>query len=435
MTAEFEYLFRLLGHAANGTEAVAPAQPLNWKRLLTLSNEQSVQALTLFKLAEAPCGFPEEGLRRILDHLRQGVLTAAMRRERILHLLEEMEQRGFSVAVIKGFAVAEVYAEPDLRLSGDTDLLIRQDQEKAILAFFQQKGFDIEPRNAHTHHALVRHPAVGMIELHIQLYDEIVEDIWFGRDTGKTSLFALKPFERHQTAFGSFPTLETTDHMLFLTMHMVKHFILHGFNLRMLADVTLFFRRWRDEIDTDRFWGVLDDLKYRTLIDTLFTAAVTYGLIAQDDIPQMCPADAGRVQAVLDDLEAGGFLGTNEADSRWQTWLLYNQQRFTGTEEEYQAYMRRWEMPPWKRRLYLVFPPSAYLIGHGYPWLARLPWLLPAAWVYRWFAQGIPRVWKRLTRQKPAQTDKPAAPVPTAAPVKDPADRMALFRSLDMLDE
>ena len=94
-----------------------------------------------------------------------------------------------------------------------------------------------------------------MVELHVNLYDEIIQEVWFQgmRDED----FILESLRREKTKEESYLTLGCTDHLLFLMLHMVKHFIISGTSLGMMLDTALFFRKHRAKIDTDRIWKIL----------------------------------------------------------------------------------------------------------------------------------------------------------------------------------
>ena len=43
-----------------------------------------------------------------------------------------------------------------------------------------------------------------------------------------------------------------TDHLLYLILHALKHFLYSGFGIRQVCDIALFSERYRDEIDWSR---------------------------------------------------------------------------------------------------------------------------------------------------------------------------------------
>ena len=58
----------------------------------------------------------------------------------------QMNAAGIPALLIKGYAVADCYAAPDCRMSGDTDLLIEPKNEKRACAFMKANGFAVERR-------------------------------------------------------------------------------------------------------------------------------------------------------------------------------------------------------------------------------------------------------------------------------------------------
>ena len=242
MSYEFEYLMQLMAAASRGIPAPMPARDPDWQRLLRLAREQSVEPLIGYVLKKQPeLGCPEELREEQIQRLRQRTLVDFQRRILHFQMLEKMEKAGLKVVLLKGYDAARNYAVPECRISTDVDLWVQPEDEEAACAFLAQQGFEVEPRWKNGHHAVCHHPRMGCVELHALLYDEIVESVWFGKNDGRE--FVREPFCRVETPEGAYNCLGDTDNLLFLSLHMIKHFIISGMSLRILMDVALFFAR------------------------------------------------------------------------------------------------------------------------------------------------------------------------------------------------
>lgn len=316
--------------------------------------------------------------------MRQEAFSNHAWKHSTLQLLAEMNAAGIPALLIKGYAVADCYAAPDCRMSGDTDLLIEPKNEKRACAFMKANGFAVEHRWTNGHHDVCHHPRLGCVELHVMLYDEIVEDVWFGRMDGRE--FVCEPPIEAETPDGCYRTLGYTDHMIFLMLHLIKHFILTGMSLRMMLDVALFFSRHAERIDSARFWKTMESLKYGTIAQSILWAMVCYCGIDQTSLPGLCGDCPESVEMILDDLESGGWLGEMDKKAREEGWYEYNRQRLTKSrgKARYWLYMILWKKDIYIKALF----PSRETLAIRYPCVRKHAALIPFIWLHRLVFRG-----------------------------------------------
>lgn len=385
MTKEFEALMRLVGAAALGAPVVALPTDLDWQKIEKLANEQSVQTLVGYALRLSPeTGCPQEIRTRLIAEMRQAAFSNNAWKSAVLGLLAEMNEAGIPALLIKGYAVADCYAAPDCRLSGDTDLLIDPKDENRACKYMQAKGFKVEPRWQNGHHAVCHHPQYGCIELHVMLYDEIVEDVWFGKTDGNE--FVCEPYIDVRTEEGAYRTLGYTDHMIFLMLHLIKHFIEAGMSMKMMLDTALFVLRYAEQVDSKRFWRTMEDLKYGNVAQSILWATVRYCGVPAERIPGLVEACPEQVDMLVTDLEEGGWLGRNDQHAREEGWHEYNRQLLMENKSkvQYWLYMLRWKAGLYWKAL---FPTFDALAGK-YPYIRKCPLLTPAAWLHRLIFRG-----------------------------------------------
>ncbi len=350
---------------------------------------------------------------------RQVTTTVAKHLQRKLAMygyLSGLLQAGISCCVLKGDSVARLYQNPDCRLSADIDLLVDPSQEQAAAEFLRKEGFAVSGRTKEQHHVECTHPAVGTVELHHKLYDELFADSWFFQ------IPAIKePFVQVSCGGITFPTLGDTDNCLFLILHLVKHFLLGGISLRHVMDVLLFLAACRETADFDRIRRVLSDMHYETLLAVLCDIGVRYLGFSADDFV-FGGAKPELSEKLLEDICLGGTFGTGDAE-REQFSHIYNEAFFKKYKQaDYETSFRAYHHQSGVRRL---FPPKAQLIGQ-YRYLERRPYLLPVAWVQRMVraAKGV-LLRRRNVRSLVKVVPKEQTPGQKA--------RMQLVRDLNML--
>ena len=376
---------QLVGAAAQGKAVSGLPDDLDWQKIERLADEQAVQTLLGYALRlSSALDCPAELRESLVSQMRQEAFSNHAWKHSTLQLLAEMNAAGTPALLIKGYAVADCYAAPDCRMSGDTDLLIEPKNEKRACAFMKANGFAVERRWTNGHHDVCHHPRLGCVELHVMLYDEIVEDVWFGRMDGRE--FVCEPPIEAETPDGCYRTLGYTDHMIFLMLHLIKHFILTGMSLRMMLDVALFFSRHAERIDSARFWKTMESLKYGTIAQSILWAMVRYCGIDQTSLPGLCGDCPESVEMILDDLESGGWLGEMDKKAREEGWYEYNRQRLTKSrgKARYWLYMILWKKDIYIKALF----PSRETLAIRYPCVRKHAALIPFVWLHRLVFRG-----------------------------------------------
>lgn len=423
MTYEFQYLMHLLGAVATGKPIPQPKQGLDWNRFFILSQEQVLEPMVFRALRTTPAiQYPSELVRGQMQSTELTIVGSCAKRLWMLDLLNKLEQEGIHAVVVKGFIAAANYAVPECRISSDTDIWVRPEDEERACAFFTKYGFNVKPRWENGHHAIAEHPRNrDVVEIHIQLYDELVEEVWFGQVEPDT--FVQEPHKQIKIAEGSCYTLGDTDNLIFMALHMVKHFILSGMSLRMMMDVGLFFANHRESIDTERFWSVLRKLKYDRLISTILWSLIRYCDFKEEDFPGIGTDEPEQIELILTDLEDGGWLGKNNQKARSESWHEYNRQIIMKDKSKWQYF---WYMLNWQHsfKLSSLFPGKTRL-AQDYPYVLKYPILIPWAWMHRIIFKGFALLSKkRLTSRMVLDENQISA---------EGKQRVAMFQSLDML--
>ena len=386
MTYEFQYLMHLLTAVSAGRAAKAPEREIDWERVFSLAEEQMIKPLLGYALKQNPSiGCPVDKSKALIKESFSAVITESARRGAVISLLGKLEESGVHNFTVKGFAVASAYALPEARISSDTDICISPDDEEKAIEFFKSNGFSVEERWLNGHHFSAQHPAMGLVEVHVKLYDEIVEDVWFA-DVDEKSLIC-QPHKKIHTADGDYYTLGETDHLIFIILHMIKHFILCGMSLRMMADIAVFIEAKKDEIDFERVRSVMKKLNYEELLLTVIRAMHIYFGFDASCFSESENVEDAKVELLLTDVETGGWLGKNNLSERKDGWREYSRLLMLRRKGRlsYALYMFRWRNGSGAKAL---FPPKKRLIG-DYPCLNRFPCLLPFVWLHRIFVKGF----------------------------------------------
>ncbi len=416
----FLHMITLSASGASG-KAICLSEPIDWPKVILYAQEQSVLPLIGCALLHNPdvvC--PEELRLQLINAVRKLSSKNLVRRMRIIQLLTQMEAAGLTVKLLKGYAIADCYRYPECRDSTDIDILISREQESKVCRFLKQQGFQIEPRGKADHHAVALHPKLGKVEVHVQLYNELVRDVWL-QNISNEELITESPV--CVSCYGdSYQTLGHTDHLLFLTLHMVKHFIRSGMNVRMMIDVAQFYATYKNKIDSDRYWRFLKALHYDTMIGCVFGIMLDTECFTQSDFPILPKERPSGDAWILQDLVTGGNMGIKEKNRILNTYeytrqmLLYRKKPW-----QYIGYMLKHKL----RSAWSQIFPSKEELASLYPRVKRIGLLYPVVRVHRMLSYPLGKIQSGVLKEQ-IRTSTSQLP-------QEAQRRMEMFKALNML--
>ena len=393
MTKNFQDMLLLLKAAVQGTDGrlESGSDP---EAIEQLAKTQGVWTLVYPELQKA-FGRQKESMEFMTV-----VARAIQRNAQSLAILEELDRKGIYYCLLKGQAAAILYPHPDFRISGDTDILIRPEEEQKVINFLKSQDYQVEKRKKNDHHVKAWHPVGGLLEVHVSLYSDPTRELLFQginpchEDRMKISIYG-KPVW----------TLGPNDGLVYLTAHYIKHFINGGGGIRQMTDLLLYLKKYEDKIDLPQYDRMLKELKYDKLIDVVKTIGGNYlGFSYQGTRELGVLADQ-----LLSDSEDGGIFGFRN-DSENNLYQMYCKSRSESRIGGALILATKAERTVFDK----LFPDSRELIRRGYGY-ARHKLLVPVAWIHRFID-------KLIAKQKAEITDEKAE------------IRMELLRQLGMID-
>lgn len=339
--------------AGNSTNTVNGA---DWKQIARLSRIHQVAGI-VFHQSKA---FMPQDIRTTFEKEFYSTLYCYKNRERITaEITKEFIDHNISFIEVKGIEVSKYYPVPSLRTMGDTDIVVRiQDKEKAI-NILSNMGFVYDYEFTGKERVYSRNKL--NIELHHSLiYDEVInipeQESFFSRcwdyvDDGK---------------------LDNSFHFLYLILHLRKHMLNSGAGFRQFMDIATVAKN-----DSELNWKWIEEKLRETKL--LRFAQTCYGLIDEwfsisvpADYPKL---DQDFILHATNKVMNNGIFGFNDKSNRRNT--ITNQ-------------MRKFNGPRWLFRVLTLckrlFPGYSFLrVSEEYRFLDGRPWLLPAAWCWRFY--------------------------------------------------
>ena len=338
-----------------------------WQALFRAGANHNILPLVADAL---PHALPEAYTRRI----RQEIFCQAERSAELCLLAEYLRREGLHPLVIKGMVCRSLYPEPEHRPSTDEDLLVEPGEFPRLHAALLAYGLEPVKPEADLRESY----EVSYRDRERRLYVEVHKTL-FSREVSFLNRLngCFRNAHVHavtQTHCGAaIRTLEPNDHLLYLLLHALKHFLLSGVGIRQVCDIALYSEHYRDRISWGRLRRTLAELGVLDFARSMYRIADRY-LVPDGGLKEYLAGwdlegiDEGPM---LEDIMEGGLYGTStrsRAHSATMTISAASKQQ-SGRLKALQ---------------YAVFP-SRKRLQSRYRYLEKAPYLLPAAWAQRVF--------------------------------------------------
>lgn len=336
-----------------------------WQSLYELATAHRMSAVVYDTLGRLPpfCReAPELKTRWRKDAIVQ-IASQAAKTRRIAEITERLNNAQIPYAVVKGIVCRQMYAQPDLRPSGDEDILINGEDSQRCKEIFQELGLKFVRG---TEEDEVFHWVDNGTGLHIELHRALLPEGW-------QMSRILNPYFLQHLASGTYVmaegaavrTLDPTAHFVFLVVHALKHFISGGFGVRYMGDILRFAKENASEIDREQVREILTDVCGWVFLEQLMWIGVQYLDFDPEALGWKLSVPADFEPMLLDMLDAGIY-GQTTMNRRHSAAMLVQKAK-DGKKGSVMA---------------AIFPSAESLSGR-YPVLKRMPLLLPAAWIHR----------------------------------------------------
>ena len=285
----------------------------DWIKICDIAERHSVLPLLYGELAET---------ETIPESVRSRVATAARRTvKQSYHILflgkfviARLEEAGIKVALLKGVGTASYYPVPELRKSGDVDLLlITPDCMEEAKEILLRCGFRVS-KEQHALHHLVFTTGEGIeIELHTMLAEPF-DNQEINRYMQEKLPDCSRNVRRVNCMGVELPILDTGYHGYELLLHMLQHFLWAGFGLRLLCDWVVFWNRETEAEERKKYLGLVRESGVKGFSDIVTLICCTYLGLNQERIAWMEITEKYDLEIVLREIMEAEEFGNSAAE-------------------------------------------------------------------------------------------------------------------------
>lgn len=173
--------------------------------------------------------------------------------------IDILNENKITAIMLKGLLLKSVFPNPDTRIMGDIDLLIKKDDLDTVISLLQTIGYEQSCDGHHDFHITLKHKVGLPIEVHFGLskldinnYNLVEKLIWndykeanfFGKDV-------LIPSEK--------------NNIIYFIYHMCQHFSEYGIGIRQFIDLTLYIESLDKKYDFEECFEILDKMGFKTM--------------------------------------------------------------------------------------------------------------------------------------------------------------------------
>ncbi|MCQ2386111.1 MAG: nucleotidyltransferase family protein, partial [Clostridia bacterium] len=260
------------------------------------------------------------------------------------NLCRAFAEKGISFCPVKGMLLKNLYPSPDMRIMGDADILIKMEEYPAVCSVMTALGFRELTAHESNHELPWRHVSGLKVELHKAL---LPPEGCIGGTYYRDSFRLVK---------GN--ALSEEDHFVYLVAHFASHFFHRGAGARFILDFFVYLNAYpdMDMAYVREQLEVLGLLKFFGHLEKLL--AVWFGGEESDPV----------TDAWTEVLLSCAVFGKREFNHAFTAAKVQSGHRF----------------PKLYLALRAAFPTVAES-RYRYPFLQKAPFLLPVAWVMRFF--------------------------------------------------
>ncbi len=228
------------------------------------------------------------------------------------YLAGTLEAAGIPVLVLKGSGAAALYPVPEMRKSGDVDVLIPEDRLEAARELLAGKQFLVK-QSQHANH----HLAFGSKDgIDLELHTMLAEPFRDGRINQAMNRLLPDYFEKkeYKECMGvSLPVPGEPHQALQLLLHMLQHFLRAGFGLKLLCDWVVFWNRDAVQGVVPEFLELAENCSVRKFAETVTMVCKEF-LGLRQDLPMGGSRDRKLAEAFLQDVFAAEEFGKADKD-------------------------------------------------------------------------------------------------------------------------
>ena len=310
MSITEKHYFALMRSALWGSP-VAIDEAIDWKAVLQLAQYHATNTLVsgTASLMTGDNKPSDEVLAKMKNAMRSNLVSQLNLKQILLSSVKALRDFGVEPVLLKGFALAMLYPNPNLRQFGDVDLYVGLDNfHQACEAV--RKGLP----NAYNWGGEVdsgKHYNLEFGNYALEVH-RISADVIDPKENAAYAAIELEGLKQHaqKVDFEGFPlTIPSKEFMVFFTFyHAWHHFLTTGVGWKQIADVAITLHAYRGQLDHDTLRRYFTDMHVLKPWQAFGYLMVHYLGLPEEEMPFYNPSVASTAQRLYARImEEGNF--------------------------------------------------------------------------------------------------------------------------------
>lgn len=325
-------LLRVLKCALAGEEFL-PDPGVDLKKVLNIADRHGVLSLLYGVFPESAITWEEE------KYLESSARRTVLQSYRLLFLTKYvvnlLSGQGIPCVVLKGVSAAAYYPTPELRKSGDVDVLVDSRVSRKKLDQVMRSGGFVPAEEQHgVHHVVYQQDGI-----HVEVHRMAVEPIAryaVNRAVKKKKREWLNHTRRKETMGIRLPVLDRPYQAYHYLLHMLQHFMHSGFGVKLLCDWVEIWKKPWSRKEKETFLKLTKDTRIRGFAGTVTGACVVYLGLPEQKMAFLHP-DTRRADIFLREL----FDSEEFGDASAERIVMLQRPSVTGYLREFHHQMHR----------------------------------------------------------------------------------------------
>lgn len=350
-------------------------EKINWNEVIEEAEAHKVTSLIYSSInrAEVLNIMDEINLNILKKKVFKSSITQSSHIKNVASILEEFNNAGIPIIVLKGLVVRDYYPIPDLRTMCDADVLVHENDLEKVSSLMISLGFNqIKEKDDHGAH-IVFYRGSTIFEVHWTLIndrffkgDKSFEDrIW--DNTIEVKVGGVKAL-----------SLSLDDLAVHLCTHMAVHLAYSGFGVRQLTDLVVLVEKKGSEIDWTSFVSKAKESGVYKFSMAIFTIC---NKLFDMEIPEAIKKEKKLkdkyINQLIEDIFASGVHGKKDKDRVFANEFAFDQGE--GAADSSSSIIKKF--------VNLLFPPISKM-SDKYNYAKKFIILAPVAWIHH-LIEGI----------------------------------------------
>lgn len=351
MDNHYNITVELIRYVLKGDAVKSSITDIDAMQLYNFSKSHGIENMIYAALKRLKINIPNAVMAKFEKSYKLAIMLEAVQSFELEAIEDEFDAQGIDYVPLKGSVVKYLYPMPDYRKSGDIDILIRCEDEKKVMPIMDSLGYTRE-RNYDKHevHLSYEKPPYIEVEVHRSLTTIADRTYHFCKNIWDY----VEPDKDRQHCY----VMNNESLYTYLLAHMCKHLYSGGAGLRLVTDMLVLKNKLEfNEIRLKKYLRKANLVQLNDMVNKLIDKWFYDKYEYDKDIEIL-------EQIIL----SGGSFGTAE---------MHNALRSSNTTAN-----------KFKLLIQRLCPPVRILKGR-YPFLEKIPVLLPFMWIYRVFDIGI----------------------------------------------